>query len=96
MQIRNLFDQTLYRRCNNAKKYKLEMLENNNDSRLTPRHELFLNIRMNWFDLWDQFNLNDLRKLKDYKDQIPLGIIKDITKYAYKGIEKFILKILMM
>ena len=92
-QIRNLFDQALLLGdAINAEKYKLQMLENNNDSRLTPRHELFLNIRMkSGLDLWDQFNLNDLRKLKDYKDQIPLRIIKDIAKYFYiNGIEKFI------
>ena len=39
---------------------------------------------------WDQISLNDLRKLKDYKDQIPLKIIKDIAKFFYiKGIERF-------
>ena len=38
----------------------------------------------------DQISLNDLRTLKDYKDQIPLKIIKDIAKFFYiKGIEKF-------
>ena len=82
-QIRNLFDQALLLGdAINAEKYKLQMLENNNDSRLTPRNELFLNIIMkSGLELWDQFNLNDLRKLKDYKDQIPLRIIKDIAKY---------------
>ena len=92
-QIRNLFDQAILSGDEvNAEKYKLEMIENNNDTRLTPRNDLFLNIRMKaGLQLWDKFNLNDLRKLKDYKDQIPLIIIKDISKYFYfKGIVEYI------
>ena len=91
-QIRNLFDQAVLTGDEiNANIFKQQMLENNNDGRLTPSHELFLNIRMkSGLEQWDQISLNDLRTLKDYKDQIPLKIIKDIAKFFYiKGIEKF-------
>ena len=91
-QIRNLFDQAVLAGDEvNANIYKQQMLENNNDGRLTPSHELFLNIRMkSGLEQWDQISLNDLRKLKDYKDQIPLKIIKDIAKFFYiRGIETF-------
>ncbi len=92
-QIRDLFDKAIlcgdYKR---AYKYKDELINNASDGRLTPQHELYLNIRLiAGLGFWDRLNTNDLRKLIDFKNQLPVSIIRDITDYFFSvGVSSFL------
>jgi len=91
-QIRDLFDKAILSGdYKNAYKYKEDLISNGNDGRLTPQHELYLNIRLiAGLGYWEKFNINDLRKLMDFRKQLPVSIVRDITAYFYNvGVLQF-------
>ena len=81
-QIRDLFDKAIISGDHlSAYRYKNDLIST---GRLTPPHELFLEIRLiAGLGFWDRLNNNDLRKLIDFRNILPVTIIRDIADYFY-------------
>jgi len=88
-QIRDLFDKAIISGDHlSAYRYKDELISS---GRLTPPHELFLDIRLiSGLGFWDRLSNHDLRKLIDFRNMLPVTIIRDITDYFYSvGVSQY-------